>query len=72
MCRSYGCWRILIFDSGGRPVGRITGPRILRTNDDKLKEVWAERIEQLDPSDQERWDSMMEDILLEEGYSIGK
>jgi hypothetical protein len=72
MCRSYGCWRILIFDSGGKPVGRITGPRILRTKDERLKCIWAERIEQLDPSDQERWDSMMEDILLEEGYSIGK
>lgn len=72
MCRSYGCWRILIFNSGEKPVGRITGPRILRTNDDTLKKIWAERIEQLDPSDQERWDSEMERILLEEGHSTRK
>ncbi|WP_225353838.1 hypothetical protein [Methanolacinia petrolearia] len=53
-------------------MGRITGPRILRTNDDTLKKIWAERIEQLDPSDQERWDSEMERILLEEGHSTRK
>jgi hypothetical protein len=72
MCRSYGCWRILIFEAGGKPVGRITGPRILRTNDDTLKEIWEKRITLLDPSDQERWDSEMERILLEEGYSTRK
>ena len=72
MCRSYGCWRLLILDSGEKPVGRITGPRILRTGDDKLKKIWAERITPLDPSDQGRWDSMMGEILLEEGYLVKK
>lgn len=70
MCREYGCWRILILDGDGKPVGRITGPRILRTKDKILKEVWDRRISPLDSSDQDHWDSVMEDILLEEGYSI--
>ena len=72
MCRSYGCWRILILGSGGKPAGRITGPRILRTKDERLKSIWAERIDGLDPSDLERWDLEMEKILLDEGYSVRK
>lgn len=72
MCRDYGCWRLLILDSGEVPVGRITGPRILRTKDESLKYLWKRRIEQLDTSDHNRWDLEMEEILLQEGYMIKK
>ncbi len=48
------------------------GPRILRTKDDVLKEIWDRRISVLDPSDQVIWDENMIDILLEEGYSVKK
>lgn len=70
MCREYGCWRLLILDRDGKPVGRITGPRILRTKDKSLKEIWERRITPLDPSDQKLWDTLVEKILLEEDYSI--
>lgn len=70
MCREYGCWRLLIIDKSGNPVGRIMGPRILRTKDDILKEIWERRISVLDPSDQAIWDRNMVDIFLEEGYSV--
>jgi len=72
MCREYGCWRLLILGPDEKPVGRITGPRILRTKDENLKGVWDRRISDLDPSDQAVWDQNMETILLEEGYSIRK
>ena len=70
MCRDYGCWRLLILDLDGKPVGRITGPRILRTKDEGLKRIWKMQVDDLDPSDQSRWDEMMENILRSGGYSI--
>ena len=72
MCREYGCWRLLILDRSGIPVGRITGPRILRTKDDELIRLWEEEIASLSPSDQERWDNQLEEILCENGFSLKK
>lgn len=72
MCREYGCWRILILDGNGKPVARIMGPRIFRTKDDKIREIWDRRVALLDPSNQDRWDMEMEEILTEEGYCIRK
>lgn len=70
MCRSYGCWRLLIMNSKGKPVGRISGPRILRTKDEGLMRVWEEKVIPLDPSDQDEWDRRMKAALSGEGFSV--
>lgn len=70
MCRSYGCWRILIKTQDGKIAGRIMGPHFLRTEDKDLKKIWDEKIRDIKAPTHQAFDEAAFEILKNSGYSI--
>ena len=70
MCRSYGCWRVLILDGDGKLVGRIMGPHFLRSEDEELHRFWDEHIKDLKCETHKEWDKKAFEILERHGYLI--
>lgn len=72
ICRDFGCWRFLVRDGSGTPVGRIFPPRMLVSTDQDLKEIWETRIREIHCTDDESWDTQMARILTSAGYRVVK
>jgi hypothetical protein len=70
MCRSYGCWRILILNPDGKAAGRIMGPHFLRSEDESLKKLWDEKIRSISAPTHQAWDDIAFLILRENGYTL--
>ena len=72
ICRDYGCWHILILDTGGKRAGRIMGRRHLASEDGNLTRLFEEKINHLTGLDDEAWDDHVIRELTAAGYSVRK
>jgi Fe-S-cluster containining protein len=70
ICRDYGCWRLLILDSGGNRAGRIIGQRHLASEDEALTRLFEEHINNLVESDDAVWDDRVIRMLVKAGYTV--
>jgi len=70
ICRDYGCWRILILDSGGRRAGRIMEYRHLSSDDPILLEIFAERSHDLKHLPDPDWDDAVIRMIRSAGYLV--
>jgi Fe-S-cluster containining protein len=71
ICRDFGCWRILILDSGGKRAGRIMGRRHLASEGAALTRLFEENSRDLaQSSDDEAWDDKVIRMLVKAGYII--
>ncbi len=70
ICRNYQCWRLLIRNSRGRPVGKIPHIRTLVSEDPLLNRIWEECIEHNPEPDDRRWEDAMIATLAKAGYSV--
>jgi uncharacterized protein len=70
ICRDYQCWRLLIQNPRGRPVGKIRYIRTLISDDPLLNRLWKISVEDLDDPDDRRWEAAMIRILVKSGYSV--
>ena len=70
ICRDYGCWRLLILDSGGKRAGRIMCQRHLASDDEVLTRLFEEHINNLVESDDADWDERVIRILVRAGYTV--
>jgi len=70
ICRDYGCWRILILDSGGKRAGRIMCQRHLASEDDALTRLFEEQINDVIEPDDAVWDAMVIRCLTRAGYTV--
>lgn len=72
ICRDYQCWRLLILNPRGRPVGKIKYLRSLISDDPQLIRIWEECIEHISEPDEARWETGMIGILSRSGYCVRK
>jgi uncharacterized protein len=72
ICHDYQCWRILILNPRGRPVGKIRYIRTLISDDPFLNRIWEDCIEHLDEPDDRCWENEMIRILTRAGYAVRK
>ena len=70
ICRDYGCWRILILNHRGYPVGKIRFVRSLITEDPQLRRVWDACVAEIVEPDDARWENQMIKTLVRAGYSV--
>ena len=72
MCRDFGCWRLLFLKPDGSRAGRVMNRRYFCPDDPNLARIWKERIQDIDESDDDVWDSTVRVILSGKGYSVRK
>jgi Fe-S-cluster containining protein len=70
ICRDYGCWRMLILDSGGERAGRIMCQRHLASEDEALTRLFEESINHLVEPDDAAWDERVIRVLVAAGYTV--
>jgi uncharacterized protein len=70
ICKDFGCWRMLIINSGGERAGRIMHQRFLASEDEALTRVFEEQIKNLPDCSDEEWDARVTRILTKSGYSV--
>jgi len=70
ICRDYGCWRMLILDSGGERAGRIMGQRHLASEDEALTRLFEEHVNHLVEPDDTAWDGRVIRVLVAAGYTV--
>lgn len=71
LCRAYVCSRIFILDKNGKKAGRVrNGSRILVTKDRSLLDLWNTTVRDLQIHSEEEWESMVEDVVQNAGYTI--
>jgi Fe-S-cluster containining protein len=73
VCRSFRCYRMLIYDRNGHSIGKVIGAGEIRTSDEELARLWKEKIAVIphahptganDPA----WVTKVTGILTEHGY----
>ncbi|ACL17722.1 conserved hypothetical protein [Methanosphaerula palustris E1-9c] len=70
ICRDYGCWRLLILDTGGKRAGRIMGQRHLASEDPGLTRLFSDQIDPLVEPDDRVWDDRVIQMLERAGYTV--
>lgn len=70
ICRDYGCWRLLILDTGGKRAGRIMGQRHLDSRDPGLIRLFRDQIDRLVEPDDRVWDETVIRVLTRAGYTV--
>lgn len=70
ICRDYGCWRILILDTGGRRAGRIMERRFLASEDGRLIQLVGEQVNDIPGLDDDAWDERLVRVLAGAGYTV--
>jgi len=70
ICRDYGCWRLLILDSGGKRAGRIMCQRHLASEDSMLTRLFEDHINSLVEPDDAAWDDRVIHLLVAAGYTV--
>jgi uncharacterized protein len=71
LCRQYSCYRILVLDSTGNRIGRVTdASRYFTTTDADLRKLWNREIAGLVIPDEGDWEEHMEQVLMTAGYRI--
>ncbi|MDP3563676.1 MAG: YkgJ family cysteine cluster protein [Methanoregula sp.] len=71
LCYQYSCYRILVLDSTGNRIGRVTdGSRYFTTDDAALRKVWNRDIAGLVIPDEGDWEEHVEEVLTHAGYRI--
>ncbi len=56
ICRDFGCWKYLITGPDGRVLGRIFPPRMLVSEDARLKRFWETHISEIRGEDDLIWE----------------
>lgn len=71
LCRQYSCFRILVLDSEGRKVGRVTeGTRYFTTMDHNLNAIWQAGCQLPKEMREEEWEREVERIFTSAGYRV--
>lgn len=71
LCRSYACFRILVFDTQGNKIGRVQdASRILITRDTNLANLWSASVVTSKIKDEQQWEANAERILAQAGYRV--
>jgi len=70
-CRQYSCYRILVLDSQGKTIGRVTdASRYLSTADENLRTLWNREIAGVAIPDEKCWEEYVEQTLTRAGYHV--
>ncbi len=71
LCRQYSCYRILVLDSAGNRIGRVTdATRYFTTTNDGLRRLWNQKIAGVVIPDEAYWEEYVEQVLSCAGYRI--
>lgn len=70
ICREFKCWRLLILDHRGTRAGRIIYQRSLLCEDETLRRLWEQAIEEISEHDDAVWDEKVILRLSQAGYTI--
>ncbi len=71
LCRLYTCFRLLILDPEGHPIGRIQdGSRIFSTMNDDLRALWRDEIAGVNIPDEAAWEVQVADVFSRAGLRI--
>ena len=71
LCRQYSCYRILVMDSTGNRIGRVTdASRYFTTTDVNLRKIWNHEIANIVISDERCWEEHVEQSLNRAGYRV--
>ncbi len=71
LCRQYSCYRILVLDLQGRPVGKVAdASRNLTTTHDNLRILWNQEIADVAIPDEDDWEMGVGQILTLRGYRV--
>jgi Fe-S-cluster containining protein len=68
VCREFRCYRMVVYNSGGKACGRVIGKNTLRTEDSTLEDLWGERVYQVPHANPVLWNEKVSAILAERGY----
>ncbi len=72
ICREFRCYRMLIYDSEAREVGRVIGQHELRTTDENLARIWKEHVSLIPhstrPEQDTAWLTRVLSVLSRHGY----
>ena len=71
ICRQYGCFRVLILDQEGHPIGRVPdGSRIFSSLDPALHELWDLKVKGVDIPGQDDWERYVSEVFSIAGYKV--
>ena len=71
LCRLYTCFRLLILDPDGKPVGKIqNGSRFFSTMNAGLRELWQDEVAGVDIPDEAAWESQVAGVFSRAGYRV--
>jgi len=71
LCRQYSCYRILVLDSHGKQIGRVTeASRYLSTTDENLRTLWNREIAIIAIADEKCWEEHVKQTLAQAGYNV--
>ena len=71
LCRQYCCYRILVLDSQGKGIGKVTdSSRYFTTTDVDLRKIWNSEIASIGISDERCWEEHVEQTLTRAGYRV--
>jgi hypothetical protein len=73
LCRLYTCFRLLILDPEGHPIGRVQdGTRIFSTMNEDLRALWQDEIAGVNIPGEAAWEAQVADVFSQAGYRIVK
>jgi len=70
ICRDFGCWKYLVTGPDGKVFGRIFPPRMLVSDDARLKNFWETHITLIRGDDDLKWEKEMKSALTGAGYRV--
>jgi Fe-S-cluster containining protein len=71
LCRQYSCFRILVFDSHDRKIGKVLhASRNFITADADLRRLWNQEIARVTILDEKSWEDHVEYTFSNAGYRI--
>jgi uncharacterized protein len=71
LCRQYSCFRILVLDSEGKPIGKVMdGTRYFVSPDPVLKQTWDRVHAQVEIADEACWEETVGTLLAAAGYRV--
>jgi uncharacterized protein len=71
LCRQYSCYRILVLDSKGNRIGKVTdASRHFTTADAELRRIWDREVAGAAFMDEDGWEEHVEQVLTGAGYRV--
>ncbi|HVN66423.1 MAG TPA: YkgJ family cysteine cluster protein [Methanomicrobiales archaeon] len=70
ICRDFRCCVMRIYNGSGTQVGKIGGNRSLFTEDEKLKEIYRERVMDLKAGDMKEWLAKSAGVFSSAGFRV--